>query len=203
MKTLKTKWTGIRPLVMSNPRTVKVSDPFAIEARRLNAAMKAARKKGDENKMLELEPQIIRNDWEASSYWDEAESKFFVPDTLLLASIRGGAAAAKKGKDIERAVIITETQAFIETESTKSLDLAFKNMAFRLECPCKIPPKTGSLVWKCRCMVPTGWTLEFSIEFDDEIIAQKSLVEALTTAGRVVGIGGWRPKFGRFLVEIF
>lgn len=145
MKTLKTKWTGIRPLVMSNPRTVKVSDPFAIEARRLNAAMKAARKKGDENKMLELEPQIIRNDWEASSYWDEAESKFFVPDTLLLASIRGGAAAAKKGKDIERAVIITETQAFIETESTKSLDLAFKNMAFRLECPCKIPPKTGSL----------------------------------------------------------
>ena len=46
--------------------------------------------------------------------------------SCLLACIRNGAAAAKKGKDIDRAVIISETEAFIETEiKHNSLDAYF------------------------------------------------------------------------------
>jgi hypothetical protein len=29
----------------------------------------------------------------------------------------------------------------------------------------------------------------------------KNLVKAMTDAGSLVGLGDWRPKFGRFLVE--
>lgn len=152
--------------------------------------------------MAEFEKLQARNDWEASTYWDESEKKFFVPDTLIMACIRGGAAAAKKGKDIDRAVIMSETQAFVETDPVKSLDEAFSKESFRLSGPCKIPPRTGSLVWKCRCMIPTGWQLTFSLEFDEDIIAVNSLTEALEIAGRLVGLGGWRPKFGRFIAKI-
>ncbi len=51
-------------------------------------------------------------------------------------------------------------------------------------------------------MIPTGWTVTFSLDFDEDLMAQKSLVEAMETAGRMCGICGWRPKFGRFTVEI-
>ena len=202
MKTIKCRWTGIRPLVMSNPQTVKVSNSYATESRRLGTAFKAARKKQDEDKLIELEQKQLRNDWESSAYWDDEKKKFFVPDTAILASVRAGATAGKKGRDIDRAVIMTETEAYIDTINHRTLDAAFKDIQFRLECPCKIPPKTGALIWKCRCMIPTGWKLDFSLEFDDEIIAEKSLISALETAGRLCGVGGWRPKFGRFLVEI-
>lgn len=202
MKTLKTTWTGIRPLIMSNPQTVEIANPFAVNSRRINSLLKAARKKGDENRMSELADEQKRGDWQASAYWNEAEKCFFLPDTCLIACIRNGAAAAKKGKDIDRAVIISETEAVINTTAKhNSLDAYYADPAFRLECPAKVPPKTGALIWKVRCMMPVGWTVTFNIEYDENIVAEKSLKEALELAGRLSGIGGWRPKFGRFLVS--
>jgi hypothetical protein len=201
MKTLKTKWTGIRPLIMSNPQTVQISNPFAVESRRLGGLLKTARKKQDEDVLVEIERKQIRNDWEASAYWDDEKKKFFLPDTLLLACIRNGATAAKKGRDVDRAIIISETEAYIQTTPHKNLEAAFEDSAFHMECPCKIPPKTGALIWKCRCMIPTGWIVTFNIEYDDSIFPEKSLMTALESAGRLSGIGGWRPKFGRFMVE--
>lgn len=203
MKTLKTKWTGIRPLVMGNPQTIKLTSPFAIEGRRLSTAIKAARKKQDENKLIELETQMIRNDWESSAYFDPKRSQYYLPDTVIMACIRSGATASKKGRDIDRAVIVSETEAYIEgVKAHRTLEAYFADPDFRLEIQVKIPPKTGSLVWKARTMIPTGWTVTFSLDFDEDLMAQKSLVEAMETAGRMCGVGGWRPKFGRFTVEI-
>lgn len=54
---------------------------------------------------------------------------------------------------------------------------------------------------RIRPMIPTGWSLTFEVEFDDTIVNPKSLLKAMTDAGSLVGIGDWRPKFGRFLVE--
>ena len=107
----------------------------------------------------------------------------------------------KKGKDVDRCVLISETQAYIETKGHKTLDAAFRDPEFRLECPCKIPPKKGALIWKCRAMIPTGWKLTCTIEYDETIFPTKTMKEALEHAGKFCGLGGWRPKFGRFLVE--
>lgn len=186
---------------MSNPQTVQISNKFAVESRRLGALLKAARKKGDENRLVELETKQMRNDWEASCYWDPEKCKFFIPDTCIIATVRQGAAAGKKGKDIDRAVQTVETESFVQTKPVKSLEDAYVDVAFQLNGPCRIPPRTGALIWKSRCMMPTGWKLTFTLEYEEEIIARKSVIEALENAGRMVGIGGWRPKFGRFTVE--
>ena len=45
MRTIKVKWTGIRPLILSNPQTVQLSNRYATESRRVNTLLKAARKK--------------------------------------------------------------------------------------------------------------------------------------------------------------
>jgi hypothetical protein len=200
MKTMAVKWTGIRPLLMTNPQTVRISNSYASRSRDLSRAMKDARKKGNEAKMVEIEAETLRNDWEASAYWDG--SAFFVPDTAILACIRSGAMVSRRGKDIETAVLISETEARIEVEKGhNSLDAYFADPAFRLECPAKVPPKTGALIWKCRAMMPTGWSISFTAEYEESIIAKSTLVAAMQDAGTLKGLGGWRPKFGRFLVE--
>lgn len=186
---------------MTNPQTVKLSNRYAVEARRLNALVKAARKSGDEQVLVSLEPLVMRNDWESSAYWDDKERKFFIPDSSIMACIRAGATASKKGRDIDRAVIMSETQAFVDTKHFKSLDDAWEDEKFRLEGPAKVPPKTGSLIWKCRCMMPTGWVISFSLEYDELMFPGKSLADAIDAAGKMQGMGGWRPKFGRFLAE--
>lgn len=200
MKTIKLQWTGLRPLVMSNPQTVNIVNPHAVESRRLGALTKAARKKGDEDRLVELEEQQRKNDFAASAYFD-AEG-FYLPDTVILACLKEAARTIRKGKDIDRAVIMTETEARLVTRKRfKSIEDAFTDDGFRLETPAKIPPKTGALIWKCRCMIPTGWTCAFTLEFEDSLIAEKTLREIATVAGSLIGVGGWRPKFGRFSVD--
>ena len=98
MKTLKVRIKGFRPLIFTNPQTVKLSNYYAVVSRKLNAELKAARKKGNEDKLLEIEGKQIRNDWEASAYWSKEDKSFYLPDTIIAATIRAGAAAAKKGQ---------------------------------------------------------------------------------------------------------
>jgi len=48
-----------------------------------------------------------------------------------------------------------------------------------------------------------GWELEFGIEVMDDQIAPELVQDVLTLAGKTVGIGDFRPKFGRFSVARF
>jgi hypothetical protein len=47
------------------------------------------------------------------------------------------------------------------------------------------------------------WGLDFDIEVWDSSIEKKNVNEILAYAGRFVGIGDYRPKFGRFIVTRF
>lgn len=202
MKTINVTWRGIRPLIMSNPQTVDIENSFSAEQRRLNSLLKDARKKGDEDRLLELAIAQKRNDFMASAYFDAKEKRFFVPDSVIMACIKEAAKASKKGKDIDRAVLMEETQAYVEgVPAVKSLDDAYTKDEFKLQTPCKIPPKTGSLFMKLRCVMPTGWKAKFALSFDETVIAEKTVRDVLERAGGFVGIGSWRPKFGRFVSE--
>lgn len=46
------------------------------------------------------------------------------------------------------------------------------------------------------------WSIEFSADFDDEQINRDQLIKATEDAGRMVGLCDYRPKFGRFTVEV-
>ncbi len=44
------------------------------------------------------------------------------------------------------------------------------------------------------------WTAVIEVEHDDEILSEEQLHQVLVAAGQQVGIGDWRPRFGRFSV---
>ena len=47
------------------------------------------------------------------------------------------------------------------------------------------------------------WGLELTVSYDPEIVDREHVIEAMQTAGRFVGLGDYRPKFGRFEVVWF
>lgn len=200
---MKVEWTGIRPLLFANPQTVNITNPYAVASRKLNSDLKKARKKEDEGMLAQIAEKQRLNDFLASAYWDDGESCFYLPDTVIIACLKAGAQTLKKGKDIDRAVVMEETHAVITTKATfRTLEEAFANREFRMESWARVPPKTGAAVWKTRAMVPTGWRLSFTLAFDPDMIADSTLREALAVSGRSVGVGAWRPTFGRFTVKI-
>lgn len=60
-----------------------------------------------------------------------------------------------------------------------------------------------SRVVRIRPTFSPGWKLEFEIEVLDDQIAPQLVQDILTHAGKTVGIGDFRPKFGRFSIAHF
>jgi hypothetical protein len=48
-----------------------------------------------------------------------------------------------------------------------------------------------------------GWKLSFTISVIDDEVSFETVNDVLTLAGKAVGIGDYRPKFGRFMVTRF
>jgi hypothetical protein len=66
---------------------------------------------------------------------------------------------------------------------------------------CVIPSTRGKIT-RYRPLLP-NWRLSFKVEVLDDRLPSDVLKLALDEAGRTVGIGDWRPRFGRFVVSRF
>jgi hypothetical protein len=71
------------------------------------------------------------------------------------------------------------------------------------ECVGRIPPKRGAAAIIRRPALSPGWSLPFELLIADDRIPPESIRRALETAGLLVGIGAWRPEYGRFIVKEF
>lgn len=58
-------------------------------------------------------------------------------------------------------------------------------------------------VVRIRPTFKAGWKLAFTINVIDDDINAETVNDVLTLAGKTVGIGDFRPKFGRFMVTKF
>lgn len=58
-------------------------------------------------------------------------------------------------------------------------------------------------VVRMRPAFKSGWELEFEISVTDDEIQPGLVQDVLTLAGKTVGIGDYRPKFGRFNIARF
>lgn len=191
MKTIKVKWTGIRPLVMHNGL---MADPTNAFTRRIKEITAKGSKKLTDADYEERD----RLEWEAGLYWDDAEGAV-IPSDNIERCIQLGAQKSRIGKDVQAAVFCSETQARVDYEGTRNKEKMFTDPRFTLRKGVAIQK---SRIIRIRPMIPTGWSITFSVEFDDSILNEKNLVKAMQDAGALIGLGDWRPKFGRFTVEV-
>lgn len=67
-----------------------------------------------------------------------------------------------------------------------------------------VNPNTKGRGFVYRPLFETGWKGNFSLTVADlEMVDISQVHEILSHAGRRIGIGDWRPKFGRFMVTRF
>lgn len=190
MKTLTTTWTGIRPLIMHNGLLADPTNPYT---RRIKEICAKGSKKLTEHDYEERD----RLEWEGGLYWSDGVGPVIPSDNIEM-TIQHGARKSRIGKDVAAAVFCSETEVAIDYEGPKSKDKMFADPRFTIRKGVKV---TTSRIIRVRPMIPTGWKLNFTVEFDDSIINEKALLKAMQDAGALVGLGDWRPKFGRFFVE--
>jgi hypothetical protein len=190
MKTLKTTWTGIRPLVMHNGFMADHTNPLTKQIKDITSKGSKKMQEPDYKKRDRLE-------WEAGLYWDD-KCGLFIPAANIERCIQLGAQKKRLGKDVQAVVFVSDDIVPVKVKGgTRSKEALYKDPAFTLRVGVAIQK---SRIIRIRPMIPTGWELSFTLEYDEDILSGEDLIKAMQDAGALVGLGDWRPKFGRFLV---
>lgn len=65
----------------------------------------------------------------------------------------------------------------------------------------RIPPRKGVYALIRRPALRAGWTLRATLTILDDGVPADAVRQSLEASGLYVGIGAWRPEFGRFIVR--
>lgn len=189
MKTLKMRWTGIRPLVMHNGL---LADPMNEYAKKMKE-ITSKKKKSDADHLA-----LSKLEWEGGLTWSD-ELGPCIPADNIERCIQLGAQKKRVGKDVQAAVFCSEPEFKLGYDGPRTKEKLWESGKYLLR---KIVAVQRNRVVRSRPIFPTGWTIDPILEYDDDILNEAELHQACIDAGMWIGLGDWKPKFGRFIVEI-
>jgi hypothetical protein len=139
-----------------------------------------------------------RLEWELACYLTSA-GDIYIPSDNIERCVVDGATRGRQGKAVQAAVLVSDEVVLPTGFSAKRPFIAnFGNPAFTLR---KSVVVNRRRVMRCRPMLPAGWEITFTLEYDEDVIGEKALRKACKDAGALKGLGSWRPKYGRFTCE--
>jgi len=185
MEHLKVKLTGTVPLLMHNERMANPLDPA-------QQAMKAATDK--RKKTLDDTQHISYLEFKGGIYADENGP--FIPSSWLHATIKSAAKLTRKGTDVSRALWITSIDPQLEYEGPRDVDDLWKAEFYDR----RMVGNQRARVLRTRPRFNV-WSVEFELMFDESVFDAKQIKAILETAGKMTGLGDYRPTYGRFDVE--
>lgn len=161
----------------------------------LNPHSKEIKKVAGKKKKTEADhEQLALLEFRGSLYMGEDGP--VIPAEVIEGCITGGARKFARGKDVKSSLVCTD-HARLEYEGPRDADGLWKAGFFRRDIA-----KVGvNRVARTRPFF-SKWSAVVNIEYDDEVLNGEDVREFITRAGLIVGVGDWRPKFGRFTVSV-
>ncbi len=183
-QTLKFRITGVAPLLMHNGQ---LADPLNPHSRSI-AEITSKRKKTDSDHV-----EMARREFFGGLYISGGRP--CIPSEMLEAVIVKGAMKEKRGP-AAKAGILVEHHAILEYDGPSDPKELWQDERFRL----RVAAKVGTAkVMRTRPRFD-GWTANIEIGFLPGLLNGREVRSFLVTAGEQIGVGDWRPRFGRFSV---
>ena len=188
MKNIKVEVHGISPLIMHSCQCVNPLHPISIEIKKITGIRKKTEE--DLKKLSDLE-------WESGLYWDDTVG-LYIPAENIEATIREGAKARKKGKDIVKGFVCNDLMVPVDigeklTKKKMQADFRFRDVrAMRVK---------QARVMRTRPRFNT-WNLTFTASYDENLIDFQTIVDAIEYSGQYFGLCDSRPKYGKFTARV-
>jgi len=182
------RFVGMVPLLMHNGSLANPLNPLVKEMK----AITGLRKKTDEHHL-----ELQRLEFRASLYLD-AKGRVIVPSGNIEGTLVEGAKKAKLGKAFKSAVMVND-DSLLSYGQNLTIDQLWDRAEEYADVRAVIV--NNSRVMRTRPIF-RDWSIEVSASYDDEQINADQLVKAAQDGGQMVGLCDYRPKFGRFTVEV-
>lgn len=178
------------PLLVSNKQSADPLNPYAKKMREITEKHHSKRTEDDFQRMAELQFR--------SSFYLNEKKEPVIPAVNLENVIIQGAKKFRKGPYAKAGVVVLDDAELIY-DGPRSVDKLFGDSRFVKRD--LIPNKAGmTAVTRPQFQ---KWALEFTVQVDGETIDPADVQRALEIAGQAIGMGNWRPRHGRFVIEKF
>lgn len=179
--------TGTMGLLMHNGRLVNPLDPMTKELSRLNKKQK---------KTEEDYQAIARAEFLASLYTD-GDIGPYIPSDNIWRCLYDGAKKSKRGPRVKEGVLITTMVNPLQYSGPREASSLWDDENFRHFAPARV---STSRVMRCRPFF-SSWSVEADGIIDTGVLELDDLKQIADTAGQLIGLGDWRPKYGRFTAD--
>ena len=187
MKVITLRFNGSCPLLMHSERGANPLDKSVQAHKKLTSK----RAKTDEDQIA-----IAWSEYQLAIYHD-AEIGPYIPAQNIDRTIVEGARKNKLGKKFESSARCTLDKIPVIYEGPRDVrglyDAGFVDV--------RSVGVNRARVMRVR-PVFRSWSLQFDFAYDETEIEEDSIVLAAESAGRLVGLCDYRPRFGRFDVEV-
>jgi len=188
-QTIAFRITGLSPLIMHNGH---LANP-------LNKHARAIKKISGKRKKTEADyEEMARLEFLGSLYLHDGQP--CIPGEVMEGGLagRGGAARkVKRGKDAAQGLLCVGPFP-LEYDGPKAPQEMWEDGQFTFA---RLVNVKGSRLMRTR-VIFREWASTIEIQFNPRIVDRKDTIHWMQTLGAEIGIMGWRPKFGRFEVEV-
>ena len=187
-QTLKVQLRGAAQMILHNGQT---SNPLNRFAKQLKSVS------GKKNKTEEDIKQMAKIEFLAGWYQNPA-GEYTLPGHNIEAAMLEGAKKNKNGKLVQGGAFVVDDPILVFPGSDKNPDELWERGENALMVSVRVQ---RNRVMRTRPIIPQGWTARVEIRYDPQIVEPPTIIQALEVAGLERGLGDWRPKYGRFIVE--
>lgn len=179
---------GTQHLLMHNAR---LSDPLDPYAKRLKEIVDKRNKTDEEHR------EMARREWAGAVYYDP-EMGPYLPGANIERMLLDAARLSRDGKVIERGLYVPTEVNPLQYNGPRDIKSLINNEEYRFRASIKVGRQR---VMRCRPRF-AEWAVEAEGHFDEEVITPDKLPMFAERGGRLIGLGDWRPRYGRFTASV-
>lgn len=189
---------GTSDLLLNNPQTIDPTNDFTKRMK----AITGKRVKVDADHYA-----LMRLEWEAKLYFDK-NGDIALPGLQFGACMLSAAKKQRKGDQVKSGLFIDgnfpleyegrqENPCKDPDNPTYFLAQLWEDPQFHLTVAARVGK---AMIMRTRPRFDKGWRCTFALEYNDEILNLGDITKFLQYGGEMIGVGDWRPRYGRFTV---
>jgi hypothetical protein len=187
MKQISIVITGKAPLLMHSDRFANPLDPLT----KAHKELTGKRKKTDDDQIA-----IARSEFIGGCYWNK-HSGLHIPAQNLDASLIGAAKLQKLGVKFKQGVQVLEDEIPLIGYEKINPEQLWEDLDKRDARGVKVG--TAKII-RYRPIF-RSWKLNATIMINEDVVNLSEVKKAVIDSGALIGLGDYRPRFGRFNVE--
>lgn len=189
METITFRIESTAPLLM---QAETLANPLH-ELTKAHKAVSGKRKKSEDDYLW-----LMQSEWSASMYYDDDMGPY-IPALNIEGCIAEAGKIHRLGKMIKQSVQVVTDRARLEYEGPRKRDKMWG--AGSKFADVRGVSVAGKKIMRCRPIF-LKWAAEFQVAYMEDVIDRVDLIRVVDEAGRRVGIGTYRPRFGRFTAKV-